>query len=277
MIIADSQVHIWSANTAERPWPQGLTSHRGVPFGADDLLREMNAAGVDRTVIVPSELEAFRNDLALLAARTHPARFRVMGRFDVDAPGVRDKIKDWCAEPGMVGMRFAFHTPLLQPILTEGRMNWLWAAAAEAAIPLMVLVPHSLLGIIGDVAVRHPTLKVALDHLGLSSSKRDEEAFRDLDELLKLGRYPNIAVKASGLPCYTTDKYPYRRLHSYMRKVYDAFGPKRIFWGSNLTRLPCPYRHAITMFTEEMPWLTSEDIEWIMGQALCEWLGWPID
>ncbi len=274
MLIVDSQAHIWSANTGERPWPK---SQRAAPFGADDLLREMDGADVDRCVIVPSELEAFRNDLALIAARTHPDRFAVMGRLDIESPGARGMVKDWCVQPGMVGMRFAFHTSLLLPKLTEGRMNWLWAAAEEARIPLMVLVPHSHLRIIDEVAQRHPRLKLALDHLGLSSSKRDEDAFRELDELLRVARHPNITVKASGLPCYTTDIYPYRRLHPYLSKVYDAFGPRRIFWGSNLTRLPCPYRAAVTMFTEEMPWLSDEDKEWIMGRALCEWLGWPVN
>jgi hypothetical protein len=28
------------------------------------------------------------------------------------------------------------------------------------------------------------------------------------------------------------------------------------------------------MFTEEMNWLTSQDLEWIMGRAVCEWIGW---
>jgi hypothetical protein len=28
------------------------------------------------------------------------------------------------------------------------------------------------------------------------------------------------------------------------------------------------------MFTDEMPWLSGEDKKWIMGRALCEWLGW---
>jgi hypothetical protein len=28
------------------------------------------------------------------------------------------------------------------------------------------------------------------------------------------------------------------------------------------------------MFTEELPWLTADDKEWIMGRGVCEWLGW---
>jgi hypothetical protein len=49
---------------------------------------------------------------------------------------------------------------------------------------------------------------------------------------------------------------------------------KRIFWGTDLARLPCSYTQAISMFTDEIFWLTPEDKEWIMGRGICEWLGW---
>ena len=94
--------------------------------------------------------------------------------------------------------------------------------------------------------------------------------------MLVLARRPNVALKASCLPLYTADKYPYQRLHPYLRRVYDAFGPKRIFWGSDLSRLPCTYRQCVTMFTEEMTWLSNDDLEWIIGRGLCEWIGWAV-
>jgi len=31
----------------------------------------------------------------------------------------------------------------------------------------------------------------------------------------------------------------------------------------------------VHLFTEELPWLSGQDKEWIMGRAICEWLGWP--
>jgi hypothetical protein len=30
------------------------------------------------------------------------------------------------------------------------------------------------------------------------------------------------------------------------------------------------------MFTEELPWLSSEDKAWIMGRGLCAWLDWNV-
>jgi predicted TIM-barrel fold metal-dependent hydrolase len=96
-----------------------------------------------------------------------------------------------------------------------------------------------------------------------------------LPDLLALARRSNVAVKASALPAYSSEPYPYRGLHGHLRRVFDAFGPRRTFWGTDLTRLPCSYRQAITMFTEELPWLSAHDQEWVMGRAVLEWLGWP--
>ncbi len=44
----------------------------------------------------------------------------------------------------------------------------------------------------------------------------------------------------------------------------------------NYSELACTYRQAMTMFTEEIAWLTTEDKEWIMGRSVCEWLGWDL-
>ena len=72
------------------------------------------------------------------------------------------------------------------------------------------------------------------------------------------------------------EAYPHPKLHQYVRRMYDAFGPKRLFWGSDLTRMLCSYRLCKTMFTEEMRWMSGDDLEWIMGRGVCEWLGWPL-
>jgi predicted TIM-barrel fold metal-dependent hydrolase len=129
--------------------------------------------------------------------------------------------------------------------------------------------------LIGEVAARHPGLPLVIDHLAMAAGK-DAEAFAGLDEVLALARYPNVAVKASALPCYTGEPYPFAGLHGYIRRVFDAFGPRRTFWGTDWTRLPCTWREAIDLFTVELPWLRGDDLELVMGRALCDWLGWPL-
>lgn len=277
MFIADSQVHIWTANTAERPWIPGRHGHRSVPLEANELLKEMDVAGVSRAILIPPALDGERNDLVLSAARQNPHRFAVMGRLDPYAPGARDMVARLRQEPGMLGLRFSFTLPHLVGALTDERTAWLWKDAEAAGIPLMVLVTHRMVPLVDRIAERHPNLKLVLCHLALSTGAVDDEAFQDFDRLLVLGKRHNVAVKASALPCYTRDSYPYRALQPHLRRLYDAFGPRRIFWGTDLARLPCTYRQAISMFTEEMPWLSAADLEWIMGRGLCEWLDWAVD
>ena len=62
----------------------------------------------------------------------------------------------------------------------------------------------------------------------------------------------------------------------YGQQIYDLFGPERIFWGTDITRMPCSWRRCVTMFTEELAWLPEEDKELVMGRALCNWLGWEL-
>ena len=239
MLIVDSQVHIWAADTPERPWPPGQAAraHQPTPLTAEDLLEKMDAAGVARAILVPPSWEGDRNDVVLAAAHRYPERFAVMGRISLEAP-------------------------------------WLWPAAAAAGVPLMVHPPHSL-QMIDAVAARHPNLRLIIDHLGLVRPKLDHEAFAHLSELLALAKRQNIAVKASAVTDYSSEPYPFPILHGYLRQVFDTFGPKRIFWGSDMSRLRHPYRQMISLFTEELPWLVENDKAWIMGRGLCEWLNWP--
>jgi predicted TIM-barrel fold metal-dependent hydrolase len=274
--IVDSQVHIWGANTPERPWPAGRhQAQRDVPLGAAELLREMDTAGVDRVVLVPPSWEGERNDLALAAAHAHPDRFAVMGRLDPDAPDARERIAHSLEPRGMLGLRFVFHRSPFREQLASGRMDWLWAEAEKHRVPIMILVSPPLVPVIDRIAERHPELKLVMDHCALVEGK-DADAFRDFDQLLAIARRPNVAAKASCFPLFTADRYPYRALHPYLHKVYDAFGPQRMFWGTDLSRLPCTYREGVTLFTEELPWLSAQDLEWIMGRGICEWLGWQM-
>ena len=182
----------------------------------------------------------------------------------------------WRAPRACVGLRFTFHTEKQQKLLTGGAADWLWPAAAAAGVPLMVHPPHSL-PLIDAIAARHPNLRLIIDHLGLIRPKLDHEAFAHLPGLLALAKRPNIAVKASAVTDYSSEPYPFPILHGYLRQVFDAFGPKRIFWGSDISRVRHPYRQMITLFTEELAWLGEDDKAWIMGRGLCEWLNWPVN
>jgi L-fuconolactonase len=134
MFIVDAQVHIWGADIPQRPWPSGRSQpHRPQPFSKDDLLKEMDTAGVARVVIVPPSWEGDRNDLALEAARQHPDRFAVMGR----PPSQPQSLVGWRDQPGMLGLRITSNTAEARALFDDPA-GWVWSEAERAGLPVMV-------------------------------------------------------------------------------------------------------------------------------------------
>jgi predicted TIM-barrel fold metal-dependent hydrolase len=270
MLIVDSQIHIWKNHLPANP------AHRQVSdYTQDDALREMDEAGVDAAVIHPPGWDPQSNELAVEAARQHPNRFAILGNFPLDRPESRALVDGWKQRSGMLGLRFTFLQPHQRTWPTDGTIDWLWPAAERAGLPVALLASN-FLPLLGQVAERHPGLPLIVDHLGRPSGSKDAAGFANLPELLALAKYPNVAVKASGAPSYSSEPYPYRNIHTYLRQLYDTFGPERLFWGTDITRMPCSWRQCVTLFTEELPWLTAHDKELIMGRALCQWIGWQL-
>ncbi len=270
MLIVDAQVHIWGTGLPTNPAHRQITA-----FSRDDLLQEMDEAGVAAAVIHPPGWDPNSGQLAIEAAAQYPDRLAILGNFPLDREESKGLVAGWKGQPGMLGLRFTFQQPQMQSWPTDGTMDWLWPAAAAAGLPV-ALACSAFLPALGEIAERHPEVKLIVDHFGRGGGAADAEAWANLPDLLALARYPNVAVKATGAPSYSSAAYPFSNIHDYLRQVYDAFGPERMFWGTDITRMPCSWKQCITLFTEELPWLSESDKELIMGRALCNWLGWEL-
>lgn len=274
-MIVDAQIHVWSPDVAARPWPPGRTAQaHGPALSAEQALQVMDDAGVTRAVLVPPSWIGDDNADCLQAARAWPDRFAVMGRLDPTAPDAAARLVRWREQPGLLGVRLTFHLPRWSAWLTDGSLDWLWADAERLGLPVMIFVPGQAAAV-AAIAARHPRLRLVLDHLARPVQARGAAAFADLDDVLALARYPGVAVKATALPCYSMEPYPFRDLHLHVRRVRDAFGPRRMLWGTDYSRLPVPYRDALRLFAEGLDFLTADDRSWILGRASLEWLQWP--
>ena len=274
-MIIDSQVHIWAPESPANPYTTQDASkpHRPIPLGHQELLREMDSAGVERCVLVPPTWEGDRNDTSLEAARLHPNRFAVMGRIKLSAPESRPLMATWNQQPHMLGVRLVFNQGRSREWLQDGTADWFWGAAERYDVPVMAFAPNDVPKL-RDIAERHPGLRMIIDHMGLSSALRGKPLDGAVANLLKFAPLKNVAVKVSALPCYVDEPYPFPSIHPLVERVVDAFGPQRCFWGTDLSHLPCPYGQVVTLFTEEMKFLSAGDLEWIMGRGIAEWLNW---
>ena len=270
MRIVDAQIHLWGTGLPSNQ------SHRQVThFTAEEALPLMDAGGVDAAVIHPPGWDPNSTAMAFKAVKDHPGRFAILGSLPLDKPESRGRIASWRQQAGMLGLRYTFLHDPARTWLADGTIDWLWAEAEKAGVPIAMLATDSL-GPIGKIAERHPGLRMTIDHLGGRgglTTLKDDAAMTHMPQLLALARHPNIAVKATGAPGYSAEAYPFPKMQGYVKQIFDAFGPQRVFWGTDITKMPCSWRQCVTMFTEAS-WLSATDQRLVMGEAVRAWWGW---
>jgi predicted TIM-barrel fold metal-dependent hydrolase len=274
-VIVDSQVHLWKAESPDWPWLPGFPPQLPEPMTIERLLPMMDEAGVDRVVVVPPSWPGDRNDYGIEAFKRYPDRFRVMGRIPLQNSESAKLLPTWKEQPGMVGIRVLFVGPRA-PWLTNGSSDWFWPAAEAAQLPVMFYAPGQV-SRFAAIAEHHPNLTLIMDHMCLHPSMlKDGTLGEAVAHAAALAKYPNISVKLSGTPHVSTEPYPFRDMAGHLKKVFEAYGPRRCYWGTDLTNSfdRGSYRQRVTHFTEELSFLSEDDKDWVMGRAILTRLNW---
>jgi L-fuconolactonase len=274
--VVDAQVHVWLPEGPDRPWPPGgaeraRAMHRHEPITGSALLAEMRDAGVDRAVLVPPFFEGYRNDHAVACASEAPESFRVMARVDLRT-GDPGPVRELLRNPVVAGVRLVF-LPADAGRVDDPEAEWFWSFAEEEDVPVMLLASGQL-DALGTLARSRPGLRLAVDHLGLTGQHTDAAIAPEIAGLVALAGLGNVSVKMTAAPCYSTEAYPYPALHPFLRQLHDAYGPDRLFWGSDLSRLRGSYADLVRLFREDLDFLAPADVEAVMGRSVLAWLDW---
>jgi predicted TIM-barrel fold metal-dependent hydrolase len=274
-MIVDAQVHLWKADGPDYPWNAGAKPQLPEPFTVERVVPLMDEAGVDRVVIVPPALNDV-NSYALDAVRRYPNRFAVMGRIPLQDPQSAALLPGWKNQPGMLGVRVTFNTPETLAWLSDGTVDWFWPAAEKNRLPVMFLAFGNVHRF-GPIAQRHPDLPLIIDHMGVNTAIAKEGKLAEkIGDAVALAKHPNVSIKMSNLVNTSLEPYPFRDLNDHLKRVFDAYGPQRCYWGTDLTNTSftrVTWRQRITHF-EELSFLSESDKDWVMGRSIRERLKW---
>ncbi|GGT03831.1 amidohydrolase family protein [Streptomyces chromofuscus] len=205
-------------------------------FTLEDLAPAAGAAGVDRTVLVQvlPDVDETVEFLALAAAGDTVAG--VVGWADLTADGLTGTLDALRAAPGgdrLVGLRHLVQNEsdpgwLNRPDVRRGLRT---LARAGLTFDLLVL-PHQLPAAIS--AVRElPELTFVLDHLAKPPIATGE--LRPWATLIReLAALPQVFCKLSGMVTEAEwHNWNVTALRPYAEVVLDAFGPRRVMFGSD--------------------------------------------
>jgi predicted TIM-barrel fold metal-dependent hydrolase len=235
-MIIDAQVHAYERDHPARPWAAVL--HGPPEVTGDDMIRAMDAVGVDAAILV-SAFTMYRYDAsyALDVYAKYPARFRVIKPVDPADPAVAETIDAWAATRGTIGVRIMMNRGVSEDPADPG-INRVLAAAARHRLAVNLLC-WGRLDQAAALAERNPDTQLVIDHLGLQQPfepPAPPAPFGDLPLVLSLARYRNVAIKITGACTLSHEAFPYRDIWDPLGRIFDAYGLDRCLWGTDWTR-----------------------------------------
>ncbi len=269
-------MHVWSDDTARFPFANPNAPNFKPPKIAatvEMLLEEMDKFGITHCALVQVIYYGWDNRYVAHCIKTHPQRFRAQGLIDPTDPKVVEKLEYWMRQHGLSGMRFS-------PIYYRGKDEWLnsephlalWKKAEKLGAVFNFFIATEQLPKLEEMVRRFPGVKVVIDHLARIDLKAANPE-PEFDKLLALARYPNVSAKVSELNILSPlKKYPYADTFPWVKRLYDAFGPDRLLWGTGFpgaTRAQAgrpSLEEELALIRTEIPFLTVADREKILGR-----------
>jgi len=231
--IVDGQIH---QPSPPAPFDDDVGEAHRLLVAVESAREAMDSVGVDAALVV-----AAMPYVAACVAR-YPERFRGVETFTATGADLAAAVERARGDARLVAGRLLvsdFRTTELSAAFAGGGMDAGFAAAEATGLPLF-LSTHGQAEAMRPVIERHPALTIIIDHLGLSqhpvSPPRDHPWDR-IEGLLALAAYDNVHVKLCGVPLLSDQAYPFADVWPNLHRVISAFGPDRLLWASDYTRL----------------------------------------
>lgn len=263
--IIDPHVHVWK-HDARYPWAPQTTHPPSNDATPEMLLEQMNANGVAKTVII--QVIHYRWDNSYLAdvLKQYPKFFRGVARVNPEDPGAPDNLSLLVREQGFAGVRISPGGDASGDWIKGPLMEPLWQRCSDEKASMSVLTPIARVPDVAPLIEKFPDLDVIIDHMADCPCDRPEL----LRHLLALKRYPRVFVKVSHTWSLSRQPYPYPDCQAQVKRIYDAFGPQRLMWGTDWPLVDgyCGYGKALSIIRDGMPFLNADDKDWILSKTV---------
>jgi len=270
-MIVDAHLHLWhSAPDFPDQTATTVSPAAAIPLA---LLRNyMDEFGVDRAVIVQPIYPGEDNQMISRCAAEDPARLAAVCVVDPRRSDAPQCLEQWVEKHGCRGLRLRPKIPAEAACFGQSSTHALWEIAEELRVVVNVMGGFEHLPSLAQLARRFENVSIVVDHLAHPPVADLEQ----LEPLLQLAEFPNVFLKVSGLPYYSTQPYPYADCLPVFRAIHRRFGPQRLIWGSDFPHvlLQCGYARALRWIERTCPELSADDLGAILG-GNARRLYWP--
>lgn len=277
----DAHHHFWDPERRKYPWMGDEVAAIRRRFGPDELIRDLDANGIARTVLVQTVSDLAETREFLETAATTDFVAGVVGWVDLTDPSVGDTLADLRQRPHghyLVGIRHqAQDEPDPRWLLRDDVMRGI-AAVGNAGLVYDLLVRTRELPAALRLVRMLPDVTFVIDHIGkprISAGPRDMEWER---AMAPFSECANVSCKLSGMVTEANwESWTWEDLAPYIRRVMDWFGPDRCMFGSDwpVCLLAAGYARVLIAVFEALTDLTSAETDTVFGATARRIYGLP--
>ena len=229
----DAHHHFWKTAAQEQPWRTAAHDALERDFEPDDLVAELDAAGVDATVVMQSVDEPGEND-RLAEYALHPRVAGIVAWVPIAHPRAVDRELGRLESPKLSGVRCLIAKDPLEWLTTPDSLAMFRDLAERGLAWDVVPITEEQTKQVIELGRAVPELKLVVDHLGRPplDSLGWEPWATHVSELAQL---PNVAMKVSvGIDALTAwDRWDADALDRYVAHACEQFGADRLMLASN--------------------------------------------
>ena len=284
----DAHVHIFARLSDEFPREVGGLAPADKEGTAEQLLREMDAAGIDRTVLI--EMNGTRieyHKYVTHCVEKWPDRFTATGLVDVNDPDPPARLRTLVEATGIEGIRLGDLGDPEAARVEDLKSYALFQCADELGININIYTGSANIACVEMLAQAFPHVNISLDHLGVMPStpgspdrwgrpRFDNEPLppATYPRVLDMARFPNVNIKVSGEYAFSKAPYPYGDMVPMVEQIYHTYGPERMMWCSDFPWIveEPGYGNLVDLPDRHLPTLSEDEKAMIMGgTALKVW------
>ncbi|WP_225336632.1 amidohydrolase family protein [Halomicrobium urmianum] len=285
----DTHTHAWGAASEEHPWVNGpiLDLVDGFDVHAvytdDRLLRDMDRNGIDEAVVVGYPICEWMDNWYTLQAVEGSDRLYGIVMLDQFADGAADRLREYMAVDGILGIRLGAACPYDRMWETfDPSVDWLrdaieeeafWEAARETDAAVQILCDYTQLDQALELVETYPELTYLFDHFAHAGPgvSTDAETFARFEELAE---YDTVAVKVSEVVHRSNEGFPYADMHDAVRRFLDVFGRERVIWGSDYPNVSDEAEYGESLhWLDQVDGLSTGDRKWLTDRSFRRHVG----
>jgi L-fuconolactonase len=265
----DSHHHFWKYSAAEYPWIGDSMAGLRRDFLPEHLQAEIAAVGIDGVVSVQARQTVGETEWLLSLADGNDFIRGVVGWVPLADAGVRDAIAKFAANPKLRAVRHVVQDEPDDRFILGEDFNRGVSMLRDFGLVYDILIFERQLAASIEFVDRHPQQVFVLDHI--AKPRIGDGAIEPWRaNIRELARRENVFCKVSGMVTEADWKtWNEEQLRPYFDAVLEAFGPKRLMFGTDwpVCLVACGYARWAELVRKFAAGLSPDEREWLFGKT----------